>query len=124
MCQFNTDLIYNYAHNKYKIWKINLGGKQDSYILLTPAVLKSDLAEDNECGNWNEKGSQTGLWVIKGGHEFGWIGNVDMVEGEARWLNSKYILWIHEMLKESMQIVYEIHMCVARLQQYSQDTED
>lgn len=51
MCQFNTDLIYDYAHNKYEIWKVNLGGRQDSYILLTPAVFKSDLAADNECGS-------------------------------------------------------------------------
>lgn len=40
----------NSAHNNGEIWKINVG-KQDSYILHTQSVLKSDLTADNECGN-------------------------------------------------------------------------
>lgn len=86
MCQFNADLIYsatmlttNLKYGKL-IWK----GKQDSYIPLIPVVLKSDLTADNECGNSNEKGTQTGLWVIKGGHEIGWLGSMDMIQGGVR----------------------------------------
>lgn len=57
MCLFNTDLIYNATMltTNMKYGKL-IWGKQDSYIPLIPAVLKSDLRADNECGNSNDSG--------------------------------------------------------------------